>query len=192
MRSSCRWCRSTAGRSSSSSMTQILVRISTDEKSRYLACETFQPDFCQHFSRYSWSSVWIYQNVTFRFWLFIQNEAVRCYHICKHEVCFIHFTTPFSMAVFSLFSHSINSTLDQGHPLFPPPKCFTFFSVSFCDIQSYRFLRSHRWGISDQYTHAALDQPSGLGKGADTSPTTFQFPGLQLALKSEPLQLTDA
>lgn len=63
-RSSCRWCPSTAGRSSSSSMTQILVRISIGvENSRYSAYQTLQPDFCQRLPRYSWSSVRIHQNL---------------------------------------------------------------------------------------------------------------------------------
>lgn len=64
---------------------------------------------------------------TFRFWLFIRNEAVRSHHFCKHMVCFIDFTFLFSTAVFSLFSHSINSALDQRHPSFSPSKVLRIF-----------------------------------------------------------------
>lgn len=79
-------------------------------------------------------------------------------HFCKHMVVFIHFTFLFSMAVFSLFLHSINCTLDWRHPLSPPPKCFTFFSVYFREMRSCRFLCSHRWGISDQCTHVYIHE----------------------------------
>lgn len=125
-RSSCRWCPSTAGRSSSSSMTPILVRIFIGvENSRYSAYQTLQPDFCQRLPRYSWSSVRIHQNLHSVSGYLYENETVRL-HFCKHTVGFIYFTLLFSMAVFRLFSRSINSTLDQRHLLFPASKCIFF------------------------------------------------------------------
>lgn len=115
---------------------------------------------------------------TFHFWLFIQNETFSSHHFCKHLACFIDFTCLFSMAVFSL-SHSINSALalDQWHPFSPPPKCLTFFLVSFCYIQSYRFLCFQRWGIADWYAYVYIHEHTEITCTCSHFPSKESCPG---------------
>lgn len=98
-----------------------------------------------HFPWYPWSPVWKNQNVhPISGGLHKMKQFDHIISVSTQCVLFI-FTILLSMAVFCLFSHSINSTLDQQHPLSPPPKCFSFLLSS--------FLRSHTWGIADLYAY---------------------------------------